>query len=76
MLGGAWDDVTGACICPALEFIFLCFFFAAVLPSVAAFAGATTGIAADAIAKMATIKSLMADLLMRFSRLAERPFAA
>jgi hypothetical protein len=76
MLGGAWDDVTGTCICPALEFIFLCFFFTAVLPSVAAFAGTTAGTAADAIANMAIIKSLMADLLMHFSRLAKRPFAA
>jgi hypothetical protein len=71
-LGGAWEEDTGACICPAVEFIFLCFFF--VLPSVAAFAGLTTGIAVDAMANMAIIKSRMADLFMRFSRLAEQPF--
>jgi hypothetical protein len=38
-----------------------------VLFSVAAFAGANRGSAADVIANMASVKSRMADLFMRFS---------
>jgi outer membrane lipoprotein-sorting protein len=66
-LGGDWEEVTGARTCPAVEFSFLCFFLAGVLPSVAAFAGATKGAASDVMAKAASVKSRMANLVMRFS---------
>jgi hypothetical protein len=75
-LGGYWEEVLGVCASVPTELALLCFFFTAVLPSVAAFAGATTGTAADAIANMAIIKSLRAGFFMHFSRLAERPFDA
>jgi len=58
----------GARIWLPSELVFLCFFLTAVLFSDAAFAGAITGSAADVIANMASVKSRMTDLFMRFSR--------
>jgi hypothetical protein len=45
-----------------------------VLPSVAAFTGVVTGTVAVAIANMAIVKSRMADLFMRFSRVVGKTF--
>jgi hypothetical protein len=72
MLGGDWEEVTGACICPLVEFIFLCFFLVGVLPSVAAFAGTIMGAASDVMANTVSVTSRMASLVMRFSFLIGR----
>ncbi len=47
--------------------MFLCFFFVSVLFA-AAVAGLTMGTAASAVAYMTSVKSRIADLLMRLSR--------
>jgi len=46
---------------------FLLIFSTPPLPFVAALAGVTIGIATSAVAYMASVKSLIADLLMRLS---------
>jgi hypothetical protein len=52
---------------PGLFWIFFLFFPISSLPFVAALAGATMGTATSAVAHMASVKSRIADLLMRVS---------
>jgi hypothetical protein len=65
MFGGYCEDVFGFCASLPAGLTLLCFFFGDVLPSGAAFAGAITGTAVDAMANMAIINSRMADLFMQ-----------
>jgi ABC-type uncharacterized transport system permease subunit len=52
---------------PRLFWIFFLFFSISLPPFVAALAGVTTGTITSAVAHMASVKSLIADLLMRLS---------
>ena len=60
-------EALGASKVEVLGLIFLCFFFDSVL-LVAALAGVSMGTTATAVAKMASVKSRIANLLMRLSR--------
>jgi arginine exporter protein ArgO len=59
-------EVLGASKVEFLGLIFLCFFFDSVL-LVAALAGVSIGTTASAVEKIASVKSRIANLLMRLS---------
>ena len=68
MVGGdGWAEGDLALAIPRLLWIFL-FFFISLLLSAAALAGVTMGTAASAVAYMASVKSPIANFLMRLFR--------